>query len=158
MKEQERNAVLNAAVDIIVKSGMDICQLCEWYNREEQLNDGHDDPCPCRRKDGDVACREGIINRLRRNLLKSGELSEQKTGFTIHKKDGSSKTVYATNFFGTMYEEKRSHSKVGGINQMPRFQGIKPTMDEMAMMGSHFFDSLDVMFERNGGNGTSTAA
>ena len=78
--------------------------------------------------------------------------------FRYHISRKKNAEAYATNFFGSLYEEKRSQSRSGGINQMPRFQGMKPTMDEMAMMGSHFFDSLDVMFERNGGNGTSTAA
>ena len=110
MKEQERNAVLNAAVDIIVQSGVDVCQLCEWYqyNREEQMNDKHDDPCAPHRKDGDVACREGIICRLRRNVLKSEGLSEQKTGFTIYKKDGSSETVYSNCFCISSIDDEES--------------------------------------------------
>ena len=75
MKEQERNAVLNAAVDIIVKeSGIDVCQLCEWYDCEEMMNDPNDDPCAAHRKDGDVACREGVICRLRRNVRITAEV------------------------------------------------------------------------------------
>ena len=59
MKEQERNAVLNAAVDFIVKkSGVDICKMCEWYNEEEQSKDENEDCCVSHRKDGDLACRQ----------------------------------------------------------------------------------------------------
>ena len=76
MKEQERNAVLNAAVDIIVQSGIDVCQLCEWYHCEEQMNDPNDDPCAAHRKGGDVACRDGIICRLRRNVRITAEVQE----------------------------------------------------------------------------------
>lgn len=82
----------------------------------------------------------------------AGEIHEgRKQRWHLSRKKGAE--AYATDFFGTMYEEKRKHSKTGGINQMPRFKGLKPTVEEMAMMGSHFFDSLDVMFDRTGKKG-----
>ncbi len=78
------------------------------------------------------------------------ELVGDATTYRYHLSKKKNGETYATDFFGSMYEEKRKHSKTGGINQMPRFKGLKPTVEEMAMQGSHFFDSLDVMFDRTG--------
>ena len=80
----------------------------------------------------------------------AGEMLGESKLFRYHISKKKNAEAYATDFFGSAYEEKRKHSKVGGINQMPTFKGLKPTVEEMAMMGSHFYDSLDVMFDRTG--------
>lgn len=76
----------------------------------------------------------------------SGQLLSEGRQKRYHVSKQKNAGAYNTAFFGTWYAEKRRRSKVGGINQMPTFGGLDPTLSEMRMMGSHFYESLDVMF------------
>lgn len=76
----------------------------------------------------------------------SGELLSEGKEKRYHISKQKNTDAYNTAFFGTWYAEKRRRSTVGGINQMPTFGSLDPTISEMRMMGSHFYESLDVMF------------
>lgn len=56
---------LHKAVDYIVNSNEDICQVCAFYNAEAwtaALDENEDqEPCVYCRTNGKVACRNGII-------------------------------------------------------------------------------------------------
>lgn len=81
-----------------------------------------------------------IVDHSSGEFLREGK--EKKYHISKQKNTGA----YNTAFFGTWYAEKRRRSTVGGINQMPTFGSLDPTISEMRMMGSHFYESLDVMF------------
>lgn len=64
---------LHAAVDFIVKnSGQDVCKMCTYYCEKSQAKEWEKDenlePCVWRRKQGDIACREGIIEKFQIEL------------------------------------------------------------------------------------------
>ncbi len=60
---------LHAAVDFIVKdSGVDVCQYCAFYKADEQNADEHEDCCVWHRKQGDIACRDGVIEKFQMEL------------------------------------------------------------------------------------------
>lgn len=64
---------LHAAVDFIVeKSGQDVCQMCTYYcekSQAEEFEKNEDlEPCVWKRKQGAVACREGIIEKFQIEL------------------------------------------------------------------------------------------
>lgn len=64
---------LHAAVDFIVeKSGQDICKICTYYCEKSQAKeiekDEDIDPCVWHRKQGNLACREGIIEKFQIEL------------------------------------------------------------------------------------------
>ena len=65
---------LHAVVDWVVQSsGADCCQLCAYYNKKEQLACSEDiDCCGAHRRHGDIACREGIIEKVQMGLTEGG--------------------------------------------------------------------------------------
>lgn len=81
-----------------------------------------------------------LVDHSNNELVSEGK---RKVYHVSKQKNGN---AYNTAFFGTWYAEKRSRSRVGGINQIPTFGSLDPTLAEMKMMGSHFYESLGVMF------------
>ena len=72
---------LHAVVDWIVKDCCeDACMLCAYFNREEQqasLKNDDDDCCVWHRKQGDLACRNGIIEKFQGELTGGGNHEEK---------------------------------------------------------------------------------
>lgn len=50
--------------------------------------------------------------------------------------------VYDTAYFSTFYREKFKKSKAGGINQIPQWSGLTPSVEELRSIGSHNFDEV----------------
>lgn len=68
---------LNAVVDHIIEGPDDACQLCVYYNPQNQLACADDEiPCNKMRKHGRVACRNGIIESFQMKLLESAEVEK----------------------------------------------------------------------------------
>ena len=68
-----KTKTLHAVVDHIIDGPEDVCQLCAFYNAEAQLKsaDG-ENPCVWNRKNGRLACRNGIIEKFQLDLLSAG--------------------------------------------------------------------------------------
>lgn len=74
---------LHTAVDFIVeKSGQDVCQICAYYCERSQAEsferDENVEPCVWRRTQGNVACRDGIIEKIQMDILRGGNDDENK--------------------------------------------------------------------------------
>lgn len=54
---------------------------------------------------------------------------------------------YDTGYFGVFYDEKLKKSKTGGINQIPQWSSLRPTMDDLRDLGSHHYDKVFEQFE-----------
>ena len=72
---------LYAAVDFIVnESAVDICMLCMYYNEssqsEELEKDDQADCCVWRRKRGNIACREGLIEHFQVKAMEDNNESD----------------------------------------------------------------------------------
>ena len=68
---------LNAVVDHVIEGPDDACQLCVYYNMQNQLACADDEiPCVNMRKHGRVACRNGIIEFFQLKLLEQNENEE----------------------------------------------------------------------------------
>ena len=66
---------LHAVVDWVVQSsGADCCQLCAYYNKETNLACCLSDTerCYAHRRHGDIACRDGIIEKVQMGLTEGG--------------------------------------------------------------------------------------
>lgn len=50
--------------------------------------------------------------------------------------------VYDTGYFGVFYREKAKQSKTGGVNQVPQWKDVTPTIPQMVELGSHNFDAI----------------
>jgi hypothetical protein len=69
---------VNVMADWIVNDCCeDICQICDFYNakhltsgRGESDYDDDIEPCPYRRANGTLACRNGIIEHFKKNVKK----------------------------------------------------------------------------------------
>ncbi len=60
---------LHAVVDHLVDGPEDVCQLCAFYYAELQLKSADDEhPCVWYRKNGKLACRNGIIEKFQMEL------------------------------------------------------------------------------------------
>ena len=73
-------ATLHTAVDFIVeKSGQDVCQICAFYCKRSQAEsfeqDENVEPCVWRRTQGNVACRDGIIEKIQMDILRGGNVN-----------------------------------------------------------------------------------
>lgn len=55
--------------------------------------------------------------------------------------------VYDTGYFGVFYDEKLKKSSTGGINQIPQWSSLRPTMDDLRDLGSHHYDKVFEQFE-----------
>ena len=75
MKNDLTVQTLHAAVDFIVKeSAVDVCKMCTYYQEEIQAMrfDRGEDPCVKHSKHGDLACREGVIEKFQIRLTEGG--------------------------------------------------------------------------------------
>lgn len=50
--------------------------------------------------------------------------------------------VYDTGYFGVYYRERAKKSKTGGINQVPQWSDVVPSIAQMKQLGSHNFDAM----------------
>ena len=77
-----------------------------------------------------------------------GETIEDSKKFKYHISTKKARSdVYDTGFFGVVYKERFKRSATGGINQIPQFSTLQPTLDVMASMGSHHYDEVLKNFE-----------
>lgn len=65
---------LHKVVDFLIRSNEDVCRICEYYNREAQaksiLENEDEEPCKLRRRQGELACRNGIIEYFQKEEQK----------------------------------------------------------------------------------------
>ena len=70
---------LHAVVDHLIDGPEDVCQVCAFYCKELQLDTADDThPCVWYRKNGKLACRNGIIEKFQLDLLSGGTNDERK--------------------------------------------------------------------------------
>lgn len=50
--------------------------------------------------------------------------------------------VYDTGYFGVFYREKAKRSKKGGINQIPQWESLQPSLKQFRELGSHHYDAI----------------
>ena len=50
--------------------------------------------------------------------------------------------VYDTGYFGVFYREKAKRSKKGGINQIPQWESLQPSLKQFRELGSYHYDAI----------------
>lgn len=66
-----------------------------------------------------------------------GDKDAKKLKYMISRKKTCA-DIYDTGYFGTVYREKFKRSKVGGLEKIPQFTDMSPTIPQMEFMGSRF--------------------
>lgn len=87
--------------------------------------------------------RYTLTVKVRDNSVMESEASDTKY-YICTKKSYANR--YDTTSFASYYEEKWSHSTEGGINQIPTYSGVRPTIDELRRTGSYNVIKLDQVF------------
>lgn len=87
--------------------------------------------------------RYTLTVKIRDNSVASDTTDDDKY-YICTKKTYSNR--YDTTSFASYYEEKWSHSTVGGINQIPQYSTVRPTIDELRRTGSYNVIKLDKVF------------
>ena len=85
--------------------------------------------------------------------LAQGETLSESASYRYHislKKVRSD--VYDTGYFGVFYDEKAKRSTAGGINQIPQWTSLRPTIKDLRDLGSHHYDQIFEHFEIDAGN------